>query len=71
MTDGSIDAHSTFVPWYGGFPLTLPPDASSCESRALREFGRMCRVERIKRHVAAYPSRSMFRWQDEQEVANG
>ena len=67
--DHTIDAEPTFEPFYAGRELVLPPDARTDQERALRAFGRKCRVERIRANVAMMPSRSMFAWPDETRAA--
>jgi hypothetical protein len=59
----TTDAEPTFQPWYHHVPLIVPKDARTPEQIALREFGRKCRVERIKANIAHMPPVSMFTWE--------
>lgn len=65
MTDGTIDAQATFVPWYHHRVLILPPDARTPEARALKQFARQCRCDRIKANIQLSPSRSLFSSEEE------
>lgn len=65
MDDRTTDAHATFEPWYHHVALILPADARTAEERALRQFARKCRTDRIRSNIALMPPRSMFAWPDE------
>jgi hypothetical protein len=60
MSERTVEATTTFVPWYAGKPLVNPYDG---RHKSVQRRERAKRLERIRANINASPSLPMFIWE--------